>query len=68
MFGERVHMEPLHRLTAVPLPFQGRHLSVFLKEKSIAGTAQLVKLTSPERGGEPAKLVEGFFCGIFYMM
>ena len=26
MLGERVHMEPLHRLTAVPLPFQGRFI------------------------------------------
>ena len=33
MLGERVHMEPLHRLTAVPLPFQGRHLSGFLKRE-----------------------------------
>ena len=27
MLGERVHMEPLHRLTAVPLPVQGRSIS-----------------------------------------
>ena len=26
------------------------------------------KKSLPFRGGEPAKLVEGFFCGIFYMM
>ncbi len=25
-------------------------------------------ITSPERGGEPAKLVEGFFCEIFCLM
>lgn len=26
------------------------------------------KIASPERGGGPAKLVEGFFCGIFCLM
>ena len=46
---------PLHRLTAVPLPFQGRLFLLRL----------LLLSASLEKGGGPAKLVEGYFVNLF---